>query len=78
MHDGSLKTLKDVMDFYIGGGNSNSHLNKNMHVLDSLSGQERADLVTFMEFLTGTIPALAGPPAVLHEGGARAKLPERN
>jgi cytochrome c peroxidase len=34
MHDGSLKTLKDVIDYYIGGGNSNEHLDKNIRVLD--------------------------------------------
>jgi cytochrome c peroxidase len=28
MHDGSLKTLKDVVDFYAGGGNSNPYLDK--------------------------------------------------
>jgi cytochrome c peroxidase len=63
MHDGSLSTLKDVTDFYIGGGNSNSHLDKNIHVLDLLVGQERADLVAFMNSLTGTMPANVGPPA---------------
>ncbi len=26
MHDGSLKTLNDVVDFYAGGGNSNPYL----------------------------------------------------
>lgn len=70
MHDGSLKTLKDVMDFYIGGGNSNSHLDKKIHVLDALSGQERADLVAFLQSLTGTMPADVGPPAAVR--GERA------
>jgi len=78
MHDGSLKALKDVMDFYIGGGNSNSHLDKNIHVLDSLSGQERADIVAFMESLTGTIPANVGPPAPLHEERTGARLQKGN
>ncbi len=63
MHDGSLKTLKDVIDFYIGGGNSNAHLDKNIRVLDFLSGQERADLQAFLESLTGEVPPNAGPPA---------------
>jgi len=62
MHDGSLKTLKEVVDYYIGGGNSNAHLDKNIHGLDFLSGQERADLQAFLESLTGEMPAAAGPP----------------
>ena len=62
MHDGSLKTLKDVIDFYIGAGNSNPHLDKEIHVLDFLSGQERADLVAFLGSLTGDMPPNVGPP----------------
>ena len=52
MHDGSLKTLKDVVDFYAGGGTSNAQLDPEIHEL-KLSGQERADLVAFLESLTG-------------------------
>jgi cytochrome c peroxidase len=63
MHDGSLKTLKDVIDYYIGGGNSNAQLDKNIHVLDFLSGQERADLLAFLRSLTGSVPPNVGPPA---------------
>jgi cytochrome c peroxidase len=61
MHDGSLKTLKDVVDFYAGGGNSNPYLDKEIKPL-KLSGQERADLVAFLESLTGEMPPHAGPP----------------
>jgi cytochrome c peroxidase len=61
MHDGSKKTLKDVVDFYVGGGTSNPHLDKEIKEL-KLSGQERADLVTFMESLTGEMPPNSGPP----------------
>ena len=53
MHDGSLKTLKDVVDFYIGGGNSNPYRDKLIKPLTHLTGQERADLVAFLESLTG-------------------------
>jgi cytochrome c peroxidase len=63
-HDGSRKTLKEVMDFYIGGGNSNPHLDKEVHSLDFLTAQERADLLAFMESLTGTMPKNAGPPSL--------------
>ena len=62
MHDGSLKTLKDVVDFYVGGGNSNPHLDENIKELDFLSGRERADLVAFLESLTGEMPLDVGPP----------------
>ncbi|HET7209274.1 MAG TPA: cytochrome c peroxidase [Terriglobales bacterium] len=62
MHDGSLKTLKEVVDFYIGGANSNPNLDKNIRALDFLSGQERADLLAFLESLTGEKPGDAGPP----------------
>ena len=56
MHDGSLKDLKQVIDYYIGGANSNPHLDKNIKVLDYLSGQERADLLAFLQSLTGEVP----------------------
>jgi cytochrome c peroxidase len=61
MHDGSLKTLRDVVDFYAGGGNSNPWLDKEIRPL-GLSRQERDDLVAFMEALTGEVPAETGPP----------------
>jgi len=61
MHDGSLKTLKDVVDFYAGGGNSNPYLDKEIKALN-LSAQDRADLVAFLEALTGEMPSNAGPP----------------
>lgn len=62
MSDGSLKTLKDVIDFYIGAGNSNPNLDEDIHVLDFLSGQERADLQAFLRSLTGEVPPNLGPP----------------
>lgn len=61
MHDGHLKTLKDVVDFYAGGGNSNPHLDKQITSIH-LSGKDRSDLVEFLKALTGTMPANAGPP----------------
>jgi cytochrome c peroxidase len=63
MHDGSLKDLKQVMDFYIGGGNSNPNLDKEVHALDFLTGQERADLLAFLQSLTGSIPPGVGTAA---------------
>ncbi len=63
MHDGSLKTLKDVIDFYAGGGNSNPEQDPEMKKIH-LTGPERADLLAFLESLTGEMPANAGPPEV--------------
>jgi len=57
MHDGSLKTLKEVVDFYVGAGNSNSWRDKEIKELGHLTGQERQDLEAFLESLTGELPA---------------------
>jgi cytochrome c peroxidase len=64
MSDGSLKDLKQVIDFYIGAGNSNPNLDKQIHVLDFLSGEERSDLEAFLNSLNGEVPADVGPPEV--------------
>lgn len=61
MHDGSLKTLKDVIAFYVRGGNPNPHQDPLIHPL-RLTKQERADLLVFLESLTGEIPPDSGPP----------------
>ena len=63
MHDGSEKTLKDVIDFYVGGGSSNPYLDKEIKPLN-LTSQERADLVAFLESLTGNMPPNSGPEAL--------------
>jgi len=62
LHDGSLKDVKEVIDFYIGAGNSNPNLDKEIHVLDFLTGRERADLQAFLNSLTGEMPPNVGPP----------------
>ena len=67
MHDGSLKTLKDVVDFYAGGGNSNPYLDPKIKSIH-LSGLERADLVAFLESLTGDTPQDSGPPKPTQTG----------
>ena len=61
MHDGSLKTLKDVIDFYVRGGNPNPNQDPLIHPLQ-LTEQERADLLEFLQSLTGEIPPDSGPP----------------
>lgn len=62
MHDGSVKTLRRVVDFYVGGGNSNPQLDKDIRQLH-LTASERDDIVAFLESLTGEMPKDAGPPA---------------
>jgi cytochrome c peroxidase len=52
MHDGSLATLRDVVDFYDRGGNSNPGLDDFMFPL-FLTEREKEDLVAFMRALTG-------------------------
>jgi cytochrome c peroxidase len=61
MHDGSEKTLTEVVSFYAGKGNSNPYLDKEMLKIN-LSGQDRADLVEFLKALTGTMPPASTEP----------------
>lgn len=61
MHDGSLKTLKEVVDFYAGGGNSNPYLDSEIRKI-KLTATDRADLIEFLKSLTGDVPADAGEP----------------
>ena len=65
LHDGSEKTLADVIEFYDRGGVSNPNLDPLIVPLH-LTSREKADLVAFLEALTGealkiTEPAL--PPS---------------
>jgi cytochrome c peroxidase len=53
MHDGSEKTLRDVIEFYDRGGNPNPWLDGGMRPL-GLSEQEKADLVALMETFTSS------------------------
>jgi cytochrome c peroxidase len=53
MHDGSLKTLEEVVDFYDKGGIPNKNLDERMKKLN-LTAQDKADLVAFMKALSGT------------------------
>ena len=52
MHDGSLKTLEEVVEHYDKGGTPNPSLDTDMKKLN-LTTQEKADLVAFMKALTG-------------------------
>lgn len=65
MHDGSFPTMKDALSHYIGGGNLNPHLDKQIHALDFLTFDEREDILAFMESLTAPLPENVGPPMEL-------------
>jgi len=54
MHDGSLATLEDVVDYYDRGGNANPGLDEDLHPLH-LSAEEKRALVAFLRSLSGTI-----------------------
>ncbi len=53
MHNGSLPTLESVVAFYNAGGVPNPELDPLIHPL-GLSKSEQADLVAFLESLTGS------------------------
>ena len=55
MHDGSQKTLAEVVEWYAKGGHPNPQLSEKMKKLE-LNDQDKKDLVAFMEALTGEFP----------------------
>jgi cytochrome c peroxidase len=65
MHDGSQKTLAEVVDFYAKGGHPNPNLDEKIKKLN-LTDQDKQDLVEFMkEGCTSGFPKVA-----------RGRLPE--
>ena len=54
MHDGSVATLADVVEFYNRGGQANPSLDHRIRPL-GLAAAERADLVAFLGALTGPV-----------------------
>jgi len=63
MHDGSFKTLEDVVEHYDKGGVNNPQLNQRIKPLH-LSAQDKKDLVAFLRALSG-------------EGWQDVKIPEQ-
>ena len=62
MHDGSLKTLEEVVAFYSQGGHTNPWLAPEMKPLN-LTASEQADLVAFLAALTGEVsPEVSSSP----------------
>lgn len=63
MHDGSVKTLRAVVELYDQGGNKNPHLSPKLNKKLNLTDDEKLALIAFMKALDGegymdTAPAL--------------------
>lgn len=54
MHDGSLESLRDVIEFYDRGGNPNPYLNPILRPLE-LDERESADLIEFLKSLSSSM-----------------------
>jgi cytochrome c peroxidase len=54
MHNGSLATLEDVVDFYADGGRPNPNLDRDM-APRSFTRSDRQDLLAFLRSLSGTL-----------------------
>ncbi len=62
MHDGSEKTLEEIIAFYDRGGVKNPSLSLEIKPLN-LAASEQADLVAFLRALTGEVaPEVSSPP----------------
>ncbi len=63
MHDGSLATLEDVIDYYDQGGTANEHLDEEIYPLN-LTEQQKADLIVFLKegLSSDEYPLVAPPP----------------
>jgi cytochrome c peroxidase len=59
MHNGSLRTLREVVDFYDQGGIKNDNLSIHIKPLN-LTEEEKDNLIEFMQSLTGENPLSAG------------------
>jgi cytochrome c peroxidase len=68
LHDGSEKSLLEVIELYDRGGVPNANLDPLEFPL-KLTRQEKQDLVAFLEALTGTLPDIK-PPALPGDAGA--------
>ena len=54
MHDGSLQTLEDVVDFYSDGARKNPYLDPELRPL-KLTDDEKTALLAFLQSLTGKV-----------------------
>ncbi len=79
MHDGSFKTLEDVVRYYAQGGTrEDKNLDKLIHPFEA-SDRDVADLVAFLECLTGDVRPGRAPAAwKLRPSTMRIGLVDRN
>lgn len=54
MHDGSIATLDDVVEFYDGGGRPNPHIDPEIRPL-RLTVEEKRALAAFLNSVSGTV-----------------------
>ena len=54
MHDGSIATLDEIVEFYDRGGNDNPFRDRELRAL-TLTAEERTALVAFLKSLSGQI-----------------------
>jgi cytochrome c peroxidase len=64
MHDGSIRTLGEVLDFYAKGGISNPHLDTRI-LKFYMDASTKRDLLAFLSALEGQSSPDLGPPANL-------------
>jgi cytochrome c peroxidase len=64
MHDGSLVTLEEVVDYYDRGGTPHPNLSPKITKL-GLTAREKTDLVAFLRALSGTIVESPATPGTL-------------
>ncbi|MBX3436446.1 MAG: c-type cytochrome [Planctomycetaceae bacterium] len=57
MHDGSQKTLEEVVEWYAKGGHPNPWLSEKVKKFE-MTDQDKQDLVAFMKALSGPFPAV--------------------
>jgi cytochrome c peroxidase len=71
MHNGSIKTLEEVIDFYFKGGVHNPFISGALpghaedlpvNIPEKDKEQVKKDLIEFMKALTGELPPGALPP----------------
>jgi cytochrome c peroxidase len=55
MHDGSLATLEDVINYYDRGGNQNPHLDENIVPLHLTDAEKKALLAFLRTGLAGSV-----------------------
>ena len=75
MHNGSLRSLRGVVDFYSEGGSINPYIDPLIKKIN-LSEKDRDDLVSFLNSLTGSKPLDTGRLTPQEEAADAAALDE--